>query len=162
MKNGNSEITKSAKAPRARASVDWGVLDELVGFHLRRAQSVVFEKFMKLAKDERVTPGQFGVLTLIESNPGLNQSGLAGALGIERSTMVAVINALEDRGLVRRKESTADRRSYVLSLTKQGKDLLKVANGKVRQNEDMISAVLDDTERDTLVKLLKKISGHPG
>ncbi len=160
----NEKITaqKNSKSPRPQVTVDWGMLDELVGFHLRRAQSVVFENFMKLAKEERVTPGQFGVLTLIKENPGLNQSGLANALGIERSTMVAVINVLEDRGLVRRQESKADRRSYVLSLTKPGKEFLKAANEKVRQNEAMIAAVLDGSERKMLVKMLKKISGHSG
>ena len=141
-------------------NVDWGMLDELVGFHLRRAQSVVFDKFMQVMKDQKVTPGQFGVLTLIEENPGLNQSGLASALGIERSTMVAVINMLEDRGLVSRKESPVDRRSYILSLTGQGSELLGIVNNKVRHHEAVITAVLDEQEKETLIRMLKKISGH--
>lgn len=153
-------MTKSAKAPKSKPRVDWGMLDELVGFHLRRAQSVVFENFMKITTNERITPGQFGVLTLIKSNPGLNQSGLAGALGIERSTMVAVINMLEDRGVVRRQESPTDRRSYVLSLTKEGEELLDRSQENVRQNEAMISSVMSEEEKDLLVDLLKKISGH--
>ncbi len=145
-----------------KVPVDWGMLDDLVGFHLRRAQSVVFDKFMQSVKPEKVSPVQFGVLILIEENPGLNQSGLAGALGIERSTMVAVINVLEDRGLVRRKESTADRRSYVLSLSKRGKDLLGAVKTKVRRHERQITAALGDGEKQLLLDLLKKISGHPG
>ena len=136
------------------------MLDELVGFHLRRAQSVVFDKFMQVMKDQKVTPGQFGVLTLIEENPGLNQSGLASALGIERSTMVAVINMLEDRGLVSRKESPVDRRSYILSLTGRGSELLGIVNNKVRHHEAVITAVLDEQEKETLIRMLKKISGH--
>ena len=136
------------------------MLDELVGFHLRRAQSVVFDHFMKVAKEERITPGQFGVLTLIEENPGLNQSRLAGALGIERSTMVAVINVLEDRGLVKRQESTIDRRSYVLSLTRQGKGLLGVVGAKVRDHEQQITATLKASEKEVLVDLLKRIGGN--
>lgn len=141
-------------------AVDWGILDELIGFHLRRAQSVVFDKFMHMFGGQKVTPGQFGVLTLIEQNPDFNQSGLAGALGIERSTMVAVINALEERGLVRRRQSPADRRSYVLSLSRRGKDLLAVVNRKVRLHEQLIAAELDEEEKEILVELLKKISGH--
>lgn len=157
MSNAKAATTRSVKASRPRIAVDWGMLDELVGFHLRRAQSVVFEHFMKVVKDERITPGQFGVLTLIEENPGLNQSGLAGALGIERSTMVAVINVLEDRGLVKRQESTTDRRSYVLSLTKQGKGLLSQVSDRVRDHEDQITSGLDSSEKMVLVDLLKRI-----
>ncbi|MBL6931488.1 MAG: MarR family transcriptional regulator [Rhodospirillales bacterium] len=162
MRNGKATTTNSAKAPRPKANVDWGMLDDLVGFHLRRAQSVVFDHFMRVIKDERITPGQFGVLTLIEENPGLNQSRLAGALGIERSTMVAVINVLEERDLVKRQESTADRRSYVLSLTRQGKALLGVVNGKVCDHEQQITAALNGSEKEVLVDLLKKISGSLG
>lgn len=153
-------MPRSAKASRKNPNVDWGMLDELVGFHLRRAQSVVFDNFMSMTKKERVTPGQFGVLTLIESNPGLNQSALANALGIERSTMVAVINGLEERGLVLRTESQADRRSYVLSLTKKGIALLNLSNEKVRLNEKTISAKMNSSEKEVLIGLLKKISGH--
>ena len=153
-------MPRSAKAPRTKPTVDWGMLDELVGFHLRRAQSVVFDNFMSITKKERVTPGQFGVLTLIEGNPGLNQSALANALGIERSTMVAVINGLQDRDLVLRTESQADRRSYVLSLTRKGKDLLTLSKEKVRQNEKVIADKMSAEEKEVLIGLLKKISGH--
>jgi DNA-binding MarR family transcriptional regulator len=143
-----------------KTPVDWGMLDGLVGFHLRRAQSVVFDKFMDSVKAEKVSPGQFGVLILIAENPGLNQSGLAAALGIERSTMVAVINVLEGRDFVRRTQSTADRRAYVLSLTRQGKKILASVKTKVKHHEQKITAALDDGEQEVLLGLLKKISGH--
>ncbi len=155
-------MPKRAKETRRKAAVDWGMLDQLVGFHLRRAQSVVFDNFMTLAKEERMTPGQFGVLTLIKQNPGLNQSGLAGALGIERSTMVAVINVLEERGLVLRRESAVDRRSYVLSLTKEGEALLSRAGEKVRSNEDWIADALGPGEKERLISMLKRISRNSG
>lgn len=145
----------------SKTTVDWGMLDDLVGFHLRRAQSVVFEHFMHSMKGQKVSPGQFGVLILIEENPGLNQSGLANALGIERSTMVAVITVLEERGLVKRTESKADRRSYVLSLTSQGQDLLNTVKARVRDHEAEITQALNTSEKQTLLDLLKKISGHP-
>ncbi len=136
------------------------MLDGLIGFHLRRAQSVVFDKFMNSVKTEKISPGQFGVLILITENPGLNQSGLAAALGIERSTMVAVINVLEGRGLVRRTQSTTDRRAYVLSLTGEGKKLLSAVKTRINHHEKKISAALEDGEKEVLLDLLKKISGH--
>lgn len=144
-----------------KTTVDWGVLDGLVGFHLRRAQSVVFEKFMHSMKAQKVSPGQFGVLILIHENPGLNQTGLAGALGIERSTMVAVINVLEERGLVVRQQSAADKRAYRLSLSKAGNDLLGVLKTRVDTHEAQVTAALNSSEKQMLLDLLKKISGHP-
>jgi len=142
---------------RIRQAVDTDMLDSLFGYQLRRAQSRVFVDFMRALSGEAVTPGQFGVLSLIDGNSGLNQSALAKALGIERSTMVAVISTLEDRGLVKRGESTADKRSYALSLTAGGRTLLKKTRGKVEAHEKTITAKLNDDEKGLLRDLLKKI-----
>ena len=66
-----------------------------MGYHLRRAQISFFNDFENSMGGVQITPGQFGVITLIAANPGLTQSALARAVGIERSTMIAVIDVLE-------------------------------------------------------------------
>lgn len=145
------------KASRSRRAVNTDMLDKLFGYQLRRAQARVFADFMQTMADDRITPGQFGVLSLIGGNPGLNQSTLAGALGIERSTMVAVISGLEKRALVKRGESTTDKRSYALSLSSQGRSLLNSMKRKVDRHEEAITSKLDDKEKALLRELLKKI-----
>lgn len=142
---------------RARQAIDAGMLDNLLGYQLRRAQARVFSDFMSAMDGDAMTPGQFGVLALIDGNSGLNQSALAKALGIERSTMVAVISALENRKLVKRGESGTDKRSYALSLTASGRTLLKKIWGKVEDHEKTITAKLDAREKNQLRDLLKKI-----
>ena len=66
-----------------------------MGYHLRHAQINFFNDFENSMGGVQITLGQFGVITLIAANPGLTQSALARAVGIERSTMVAVIDVLE-------------------------------------------------------------------
>ncbi len=146
--------TKPAKKPNP---LHRGILDKLLGYHLRRAQAAVFADFMRTMADDGITPGQFGVLVLIDGNPGLNQSALARTLGIERSTMVAVIDGLEARKLVARRGSTADRRAKVLALTRQGKALLAKVTPKVGAHEQRIAADLDAEESAALIALLKRI-----
>lgn len=90
---------------KSDAEIDFDILPSLLGYRLRRAQITVFNDFVKTMSEVQITPGQFGVALLIHSNPGLTQSALARAVGIERSTMVAVIDALESRGLVERRKS---------------------------------------------------------
>jgi len=124
------------------AKIDFDVLPTLLGYHLRRAQITVFNDFVKTMSEVQITPGQFGVALLIYSNPGLTQSALARAVGIERSTMVAVIDALESRGLVERRPSPVDRRSYALVLSKQGEDLIDKLRPMVAGHEDRIAAKL--------------------
>ncbi len=140
--------------------IDMGMLGELFGYHLRRAQGAVFEDFMRTMADSRLTPGQFGVLILIDRNNGLSQSALARALGIERSTMVAVIDGLEERNLVERRPSATDGRSYALSLSSPGKRLLADTKPRVRRHEKRLTAGLKPGEMDTLIELLQRISGE--
>lgn len=159
MKPNSRQGRKSTKPSRTARTVDKGMLDRLLGYHLRRAQVAVFGDFMRTMANDRITPGQFGVLTLIDRNPGLNQSALARVLGIERSTMAAVIDGLEDRRLVTRHESVSDRRSNTLALTQQGKDLLAEVQPKVRRHEKRIAVALEPDEVAALIGLLRRVGG---
>src|SRR3546814_10419581 len=95
---------------------DLGVLPGLVGYTLRRTQEAVFGAFMELvtAKIDSagLTPGQFGVLAIVVANPGLKQIELGTALGVDRSTIVAAVDKLENRGLVERRPVPHDRRAH--------------------------------------------------
>ena len=155
----NRRPRASSKAVRAAGGVNRGVLDDLLGYHLRRVQAAVFADFMGTMAEDGITPGQFGVLTLIAGNPGLSQSALARVLGIERSIMVAVIDRLEARRLVLRDQSAADRRSYSLALSKQGKALLDKVTPKVRRHERRVAAGLDARDLAALIGYLRRIGG---
>lgn len=143
---------------RARPEVDRGLLPELIGYRLRRAQVRVFNDLLAALAPFELTPGLFGVLVLIDSNPGLNQSRLGVAMGVDRSTVVAVIDRLQARGLVTRKPSTADRRAHRLTLTPKGKALLETAVPEVCAHEARIAKALTPEERATLLALLEKLS----
>lgn len=158
----NRARPRSAAAAGANASaaaVDYDILPQLVGYHLRRAQAVVFDDFLRSMAEQGITPGQFGVLTLIGANPGLSQSGLARAIGVERSTMVAVIDRLQARGLVERRPSRADRRSYALSLSAAGHRLLARLKPMVRRHERRVTRRLDEAQKATLMGLLRRLHG---
>jgi len=142
--------------------LDFGILPTLVGYHLRQAQISVFQDFAQSMAKKNISPGQFGVLTLIGSNPGRSQSALARAIGIERSTMVAVIDALELRGLVERQPSRVDRRSYALILSSKGDKLLQTLRPLVLSHDDRITENLTTRERDVIIDLLSKLITSPG
>ncbi len=147
-----------AKAKRAAPRADYGLLTELVGYRLRRAQAAVFSHFLDRIGGHGVTPGQFGVLVLIDANSGLSQSALAKALGIERSTMVAVIDRLEQLGWVERMTSETDRRSYALALSREGTEILARVTPLVRGHERHINTELNAQEKATLIELLDRVT----
>ena len=69
-----------------------------LGYALRRAQMLAYADFIAELGEFDLSPGQFGVLTVIDTNPGLRQSEVSGALGIQKTNFVAVLNEFERRG----------------------------------------------------------------
>ena len=135
-----------------------GLLPTFLGYHLRRAQVAAFQNFAEYVGASDLTPGQFGVLVVIDANPGLSQTRLGSALGIDRSTVVAVIDRLEARGLVVRRPSPHDRRSHALHLSESGNAALKRVTERVRAHEKIIAGDLSDAEVATLVSLLDRVA----
>ncbi|WP_416899540.1 MAG: MarR family winged helix-turn-helix transcriptional regulator [Minwuia sp.] len=138
--------------------LDRGLLDGLVGYHLRRAQLAVFRDFADSVGALGVTPGQFGVLELIACNPGLSQSALARALGVDRSTLVAVLDRLQGDGLIERRPSPTDRRSHELVLTRAGTKRVDEARAAIRAHETRVLSGLSETEVAALIRALSTIA----
>jgi len=139
-----------------------GPLNDLMTYHLRRAQVAAFNNFTDAMAETQVTPGQFGVITLIASNEGLSQSAVARSLGVERSTMVAVIDGLEGRGLVVRKPSPTDRRSNALELSEEGHALFARGIELAKEGDRKTASALTEEESVQLVTLLRKLNSAAG
>jgi DNA-binding MarR family transcriptional regulator len=140
------------------APISTGLLPALLGYHLRRAQTAVFKHFAQaVGAEEDVTPGLFGMLQVIAANPGLCQSRLAEAMGVDRSTIVSVLHHLEGRGLVERRPSPEDRRSHALHLTRQGGPALRRMERLVLRHEEEVAGALSSAERRTLMRLLARL-----
>lgn len=133
---------------------DLGPLDTLVGFHLRRASFVFSPDFRK---SKGVPRGMFGILSVVATNPGINQTSLSGALGIDKPNLVALIDAVVDQGLLTRSVDPKDRRSRVLNLTAKGHSQLKKTLAVVKRGEDEMLAGLSKSERTILLTLLRRI-----
>ena len=137
--------------------IDFGHLPGLIGYQLRLAQIAIFRDFALTLGKLEVTPGLFGVLVIIEANPGLKQTELAKATHLDRSTVVSVIDNLERRALVERRAAASDRRSNSLYLTTEGKTLLKKLKKLVAEHERRLTDNLSETEQATLIRLIRKI-----
>lgn len=145
----------------ADATIDFTLLPSLVGYRLRRAQLAVFQHFARTMQArlgrERLSPGEFGVLSLIDANPGLSQTALAAAIGTDRSTMVPILDRLERRGLIERRIVPGDRRRHALALGEQGRKLLAKFREAVLAHEQRIAADLSPAERELLLSLLERL-----
>jgi DNA-binding MarR family transcriptional regulator len=137
--------------------IDLGVLPSLLGYQLRLAQRAIFADFADSLGDLEVSPGLFGMLVVIEANPGLKQAQLAKAAHLDRSSLVPALDKLEARGLVTRRASEHDRRVNGLWLTDAGNALLKKLKQRVARPEERLARGLTRSERVQLVTLLARI-----
>ncbi|GAB4469201.1 MAG: MarR family transcriptional regulator [Burkholderiaceae bacterium] len=144
--------------PAPGTGIDRGRLPQLLGYRLRLAQLAVFADFAHGCAELGVTPGVYGVLELLARNPGLSQSALAQALRLDRSSLVPVIDRLEDLGWARRTEVPGDRRRYRLDLTAAGRKVLAAATTRVLRHEQRIAALLTEREAKQLAALLARIA----
>jgi DNA-binding MarR family transcriptional regulator len=141
--------------------LDRGLLPSLLGYMLRRTQSAVFGDFAATFSKagEALTPGEFGLLVLVDRNAGLSQMALARALGIDRSTLVPILDRLQARGLLMRHRSPTDGRTHALALTPTGEKALGRFARLVKAHEKRIASGLSSAETRTLIELLEKVHG---
>lgn len=137
--------------------IDYGTLPELLGYQLRLTQLAVFKDFSQSIGDTDITPSLYGVLVIIDANPGLKQAELAKAVRLDRSTVVSSIDKLERRKLVQRQRVKGDRRTNALVLTDAGRALLGQLIPRVEEHEQRLVANLTAPQRQTLIDLLSQI-----
>jgi DNA-binding MarR family transcriptional regulator len=133
-------------------------LSGLVGYALRRAQLIIFADFNQTLAGLNLRPGQFAVLTLIDQNPGTSQSSVCNALGIQKANFVATIADLVERGLVRRRKSDTDGRTYSLGLTLRGRSVLEEAAKLQSTHEARVIARIGSEGRQQLLTLLERLT----
>jgi DNA-binding MarR family transcriptional regulator len=137
------------------------LLNDYLGYALRRAQGVVFADFNQMLAKLDLRPLQFTVLLLIDQNPGTSQSSVSAALGIQKANFVATIAHLEDRGLVRRRRSDSDGRTYSLGLTARGRSVLQHAVELQALHEGRLVAQIGPEGRLQLLTLLDRLTRLP-
>lgn len=131
-------------------------LDSLLGYLLRRAQGAMHRDFLVVVADFGLTQKQAAALWLIQANGGVSQVEVAAALGMDRATMMAVTDRLEDRGFVTRKRSLVDRRRQELYLTSVGQTTLRKCKARIAEHEEKFRTMFTAPELAALLSALKK------
>ena len=146
-------------APISRvAGLDYDVLDELLGYALRRAQVGMFLAFHAATRGMDITPPRFTALVIVGANPGIGQSALGQALGIARSGAMMLTDWMEERGLAGRRRLPGDGRAWGVHLSVRGEALLARMKRRVTAEDRRRAAVLDTRERRELLRLLNKLA----
>ena len=130
------------------------------GFLLRRAHQIAVGIFVEECAAYRLTPPQHSTLIVIGHCPGIDQAALARAIGFDRATIGHVVGGLEARGLLRRRNSLADKRRKTLVLTPQGHALMRRAAAAIERTSERLLAPLNPNDRRTFVGFLLQLAGE--
>lgn len=156
------KVRKAAIAEsKAASAIEAAGLDRHIGFVLRLAQVAVFKDLLTALKPLELRLADFSALLVIETNPGLTQQALGEALRIQRPNLVAIIDQLQARGLVRRGTAPGDRRSHALALTPPGEALLTEAKAAYAKHEKRVAKTLGPVDSEALLSALKRLADLP-
>ena len=132
-------------------------LSDRLGFLLGRAHLAHREIALAELAPLGLGPKEFGALALLVDEGPRPQGRLGERQGIDRTTMVAVVDSLERHELVERRRDPADRRAYALHATARGRRVRARADAAERRAEEAFLAPLAARERQTLKRLLREL-----
>jgi DNA-binding MarR family transcriptional regulator len=118
--------------------------------------------FAARLQELELVPAHAGTLRAIAGNSGISQQALASLLGMVPSRLVPLLDELEARGLLERRDHPQDRRVYALHLTEKGSRTMAEIGRVARAHDDAVCASLSEKERDLLRSLLSRMADDHG
>ncbi len=128
---------------------------EVIGLNLKWAFWSTFKRYSRPLKEFGLTPMQFFILAMLWKNEGSSQQKIADDSFCDKSTVVHLIDKLEEAGLVWRSPAPEDRRMYRLFLTPKAKELYPEAAKRVAEVDRELKERFAETELQAFGKVLK-------
>jgi DNA-binding MarR family transcriptional regulator len=128
------------------------------GFLLARLGMGFKTKAIARAEEAGFELYDYSVLAILAEGVRETQGTIAATLGVDPSRLVALLDALEERGLVQRQRDPLDRRRHVVSITPEGKRELARIRRVFKQLEDEFFAPFDDETREAFHELLIRLA----
>jgi DNA-binding MarR family transcriptional regulator len=150
---------KRANMPIA-APVPHTSIWERPGFLVRRLHQIHVAMFLNALSEENVTPIQYGLLSILLDQPGLDQLSVAKELGIDRANVGDILKRLEDRKLLTRVIDPSDKRRKICLLTRDGVTFVNKYRGHMQQTQEQLLEPLSADERKTFMTLLRRLVGE--
>ena len=134
------------------------VRDSCLCLHVQRAARALARRFDDALRPLGLTNGQFSLMMSLNRPEPPGMVAVASLLGMDRTTLTAVLKPLQRRGLVKVTADPADGRSRLMTLTAKGRRLLARAVPVWRNTHTAVEALLPDGDSDRLRNNLRELS----
>jgi MarR family transcriptional regulator, lower aerobic nicotinate degradation pathway regulator len=152
---------EAASGPEASAQDEPWSLSERPGFLARRMHQIHVSLFSERCAAFRITPLQYSLLSLLRDLQEADQTTLANAVALDRTTTTGALKRLAARGLVSRATSPTDRRAQLCRLTAAGEALHDAMEPAAREAHALTVAALSAADQVRLCDLLRQVvAGH--
>jgi DNA-binding MarR family transcriptional regulator len=128
-----------------------------VGFTMSSLGFAIAHRFTETLAPLGLEPKEFALMRAVSVAEGQTQQAIAAGLQVPPSRMVALVDTLEERGIVERRHNPRDRRARELYLTASGVELLGEAFARASALEREICAGMSAAEREQLLELLQRV-----
>ena len=136
------------------------MLEEFVGYLLAKLGTLSSSHMDDELAPFGINRMHFGLLKILDAVGPSSQQALSSDLGMPPSRMVALVDHLEDKGLVARERNSSDRRVNEIRLTTKGRAALVRANRAALRFHDELLIDLSSSERTQLAGLLRRIAAR--
>ena len=136
--------------------------DDVLGYLLKHAHLALEQRAQAALADLGVTVRDLGVLRVIASGEAKSQQEAAAVLGVDRTSMVALLDALERQGIIARRPSEQDRRRNIVALTDHGRERFRQAESLYSETEREFTAALGDAGAAGLRQALRTVLRENG
>ena len=124
---------------------------------LHRAGQCAGEIFYAEMRDGDLTPRQLAVLIMVAQHEGISQTGLVEDTGIDRATVGDIVRRMQRKGILQRRRTKEDARTYAVKLTDEGRRMLRSAEPLAKRVDERILDALPSKERERFIDALVSI-----
>jgi DNA-binding MarR family transcriptional regulator len=101
----------------------------------------------------------YSVLIALDRSAIRTQAALAEAIGADKTRIIAILDELQDKGLIERMPDPEDRRARLLAITKEGRKVKDATQAAIRRGEERWLSTLSAEDRATFLRILQELSG---
>ena len=155
--NAAAAAAAATAAAASKTSRDDYLLEDQIGFHLRRAHQRATVIFNEVMGRFDITPTQFAALAKIDDEGAISQNHLGRLTAMDPSTILGVVGRLVRQGLVHQRSTPGDARLTLIELTLEGQKRVAEMKALAAEVSKKTLAPLKPADAKTLNELLARI-----